>query len=98
MQLDDDFFAGLGQKLTEVQKDKIAGNIYSQLEDRVGELLEARVSDQQFEQFEMLIAKGSDQELDTWLSQNAPGYDQLVEQTFEQIKQEAKLSPAKFLE
>lgn len=90
MQLDDAFFDSLGQQLTDTQKDAIAANVYSELEERVGAQLESQVSDQQYEEFQTVVAKGNDLELDEWLARNAPGYEELVEQTLEQIKQEAK--------
>jgi hypothetical protein len=98
MQLDDDFFASLGQALNEQQKQTIASNIYSELEDRVGEKLESQLSDSQYTEFEIIVAKGNEPDLDDWLSANAPGYEQLVDQTLEQIKQEAKTGVNKFLD
>ena len=97
MQLDDDFFAGLGKELTEHDKQAIAAHIYAELEERVGEKLESQITDQQYQEFEAVVAKGNDLELDSWLGQNAPGYEALVEQTLEQLKAEAQANPTKFL-
>src|SRR5438128_1730722 len=97
MQLDDDFFAGLGQHLTNEQKQAIAENVYSELEDAVGEKMAAQLSDEQYEQFDQLLESGGDLDVEQWLAANAPGHEQAVEQIFELIKQAVKADPAKYL-
>jgi succinate dehydrogenase flavin-adding protein (antitoxin of CptAB toxin-antitoxin module) len=97
MQLDDNFYAGLGRQLSESEKQSMAQKMYSELEERVGEKLESQLSDQQAEEFESLIDKGPDGDLETWLEANAPGYEQLTQDVFEQIKREAAADPAKYL-
>jgi succinate dehydrogenase flavin-adding protein (antitoxin of CptAB toxin-antitoxin module) len=97
MQLDDNFYAGLGRQLSEAEKQALAQNMYSELEERVGEKLESQLSEHQAEEFESLIDKGADNDLETWLEANAPGYEQLTEDVFAQIKQEAIADPAKYL-
>ena len=96
MQLDDAFYAGLGRELSEDQKQSMARKMYSQLEERVGEKLGSQLSAEQFEEFESLIDRGTD-DLDTWLQANAPGYEQLTEEVFGQIKQEAAADPSRYL-
>ena len=93
----DDFFAGLEQELSNQQKQSIAQNVYSQLEDRVGDKLQAQLSDQQYDDFEKVVESGHDQEIADWLANNAPGYQKLVDDTLEQLKQEVKADPNKFL-
>jgi hypothetical protein len=95
--MDDNFFASLGQGLSEREKQAMAAHIYAELEERVGAKLESQINDAQYEEFEAVVAKGNDLELDEWLSRNAPGYEALVEQTLEELKSEAKADPSKFL-
>jgi hypothetical protein len=95
--LDDNFYASLNQELSEDQKQALARNIYTELEDRVGEQLEAQLGEQKYEEFVTVIAKDDENELDSWLAVSVPQYEVLVDQTLETLKQEAKADPAKFL-
>jgi len=97
MQLDDDFFASLGQPLTDGQKQAIAERVYTELEDKVGEAMADTLSDEQYEQFDQLLEKGGDLDVAQWLEANAPGHEQLVDDTFEAIKKAVKADPAKYL-
>jgi len=97
MQLDDNFYASLNRDLNDEQKQTMARKIYSELEERVGEKLQSQLSEQQFQEFESLVDKGGHTQLDEWLEANAPGYEQLTEETLEQIKQEAAANPAAYL-
>jgi hypothetical protein len=95
--LDDNFYGQFTQQLTDDQKQKIAENIYSELEDRVGEQLASEISDQQYDEFQKIADQGNDLDLEQWLKTNAPGYEKLVEDTLEQLKKEAIATTDKFL-
>lgn len=96
--LDDDFFTDLNESLSENQKQTIAQNIYSQLEDRVGQQMESQLSDEQFQEFETMLENSDETQISAWLQTHAPGYEQLISSSLQQLKQEVKADPAKFLE
>ncbi|HET9721674.1 MAG TPA: DUF5663 domain-containing protein [Candidatus Saccharimonadales bacterium] len=79
------------------QAQAIAQNIYAALEDRVGDQVANLISDEQFDQYEVLIDQADDQKLDQWLDANVPNYDQLVEITLQSLKQEFQANPTAFL-
>jgi hypothetical protein len=95
--LDDDFFASLNRPLTEEQKQAIAEKVAAMLENRVGDKLADQVSDEKFTEFENVVENGDDAAVDEWLAANAPGYDQLVMQTLDQLKQEVATNPDSFM-
>jgi hypothetical protein len=95
--LDDDFFASLNKDLTEEQKQAIAEKVAAMLEDRVGDKLADQVSDEKFIEFENVVENGDDTAMDNWLAANAPGYDQLVMETLEQLKREVATNPDAFM-
>lgn len=94
---DDDFFSGVTQPLTEEQKKTILENVFSQLEETVGDKMADLVNDEKFAEFENVIAEDDEEKLDAWIEQNYPGYDQLVDSTLEQLRQEVAANPQSFL-
>lgn len=95
---DDDFIATLDKTgLSEEQKTNLCENLYDEFEDRLGEKLGDLISDEQFAEFEMLVDRGDDDELDAWLDLNAPEHEQISDEIFEQLKQEALANPQNFL-
>lgn len=83
---------GLGG-LPEDQKRAMLQHIYDTLELRVGTNLANQMTDRQLEEFEKFIDDGGDanqaQALQ-WLEMNLPNYKQVVNDVFEELKQEIK--------
>lgn len=95
---DDNLLAGVNlSQFTEAQRQKIIETIYSKLEDRVGVKMVSMVSDEQFDQFELLVDQANEDKLGEWLSDNVPSYDEEVEVILLQLKQEVVADPQNFL-
>ncbi len=87
---------GLGG-LPEDQKKAMLQHIYETLELRVGTNLANQMTDAQLQEFERFIDAGGDNnqaEALKWLETNLPNYKQVVQQVFEQLKNEiAQMAP-----
>lgn len=95
--MNDDFFAGISQPLSEYQRQTIMENVYDRLEAIVGDKLAEQLDDQKFEQFQAVIDEDNQEKLDAWIDQNIPGYQELVDSTLESLRQEVLASPESFL-
>jgi len=94
LKLDNNLLDELGLSgLPEDQKRAMLQHIYDTLELRVGTNLANQMTDRQLEEFEKFIDDGGDanqaQALQ-WLEMNLPNYKQVVNDVFEELKQEIK--------
>jgi len=85
-------------QFTDAQRQIIEANLYGQYEDRLGEKIVPLINDEKFAQFEAVIDQGDEEKIELWLDQNVPGYENIAEQVLEELKQEVRTNPAKFLE
>jgi hypothetical protein len=98
MQADDSLLAGLDlSQFSESQQAEILQNLYTRLEDKVGDQVAAIVSDEQFAEFEDVVAQANDERLNDWLDHNIPTYAEITESVLEQLKQEVAANPQSFL-
>jgi len=73
-QLDDKFLADIGlNEMPEVEKKPFLQHIYSELEMRVGTKLSDGMSDDQLQEFELIIDQ-NDTMIGDWLNKYAPSY------------------------
>jgi len=85
-------------QFTDAQRETIEANLYGQYEDRLGEKIAALINDEKFAQFEAVIDQGDEEKIELWLDQNVPGYENIAEQVLEELKQEVRADPTKFLQ
>jgi predicted nucleic acid-binding protein len=99
MPVDGNLLAGIDlSQFNEAEQGKILENLYQRLEDRVGRQVEAIVPDTKFDEFETLIDSMDEKKLSQWLDVNVPDYDDIVQKTLDQLKQEVTANPTSFLE
>ncbi|MFG1645509.1 DUF5663 domain-containing protein [Amycolatopsis sp. NPDC049252] len=78
---------GLGDLPAEVRK-LVLATIYEQIELRVGYRLAGQMSSGQLDEFEGFIDRNDEAGALEWLQENAPGYPVVVQETFDNLKQE----------
>lgn len=90
---------GLGV-LPEEQKKAMLQHIYETLELRVGTQLANQMTDKQLEEFEQFIDEGGENnqaQALQWLETNLPNYKQVVNEVFEALKGEIKLTSSQIV-
>jgi hypothetical protein len=85
-------------QFTDAQRQTIEANLYGQYEDRLGERIVPLINDEKFAQFEAVIDQGDEEKIELWLDQNVPGYENIAQQVLEELKQEVRTDPTKFLQ
>lgn len=89
VKIDDDFLAGLGLgDLSEEDKQAFVLHLQEELEMRVGEILADRLTDEQLDEFGEIVESDNPEAAGTWLQENAPGYEQVVLDELEKLRQE----------
>jgi hypothetical protein len=78
---------GLGDLPAEAGK-LVLATFYEQMELRVGHLLAGQMSSAQLDEFEGFIDREDEAGALGWLRENAPGYPVVVQETFDNLKQE----------
>jgi 5'-deoxynucleotidase YfbR-like HD superfamily hydrolase len=90
-QLDDNLLreVGLGD-LPDDEKTKALDSINEALEERVGERLVSQLDDAQLAEFEEFIKQDDPNGAYKWVKDKAPGYEQLVSEELEKIKNQVR--------
>ncbi len=99
MKLDDQFLVDVGLgSLSDDQKKEMIQDILSKLELEVGMKLAARMSEDQFNEFNNLIEQDNDDVSAAWLEKNFPDYRQVVADELARLKAEIQRDAPKILE
>lgn len=84
--------------LPENEKSSLLSHIYETLEMRVGMRLADQMSNEQLEEFEKYFEAKDDTGAFRWLETNFPNYKEIVQDEFNKLKEEVKLSAPQILE
>ncbi|MGH7234034.1 MAG: DUF5663 domain-containing protein [Candidatus Saccharimonadales bacterium] len=88
---------GLGA-MPEEEKRALLSHIYETLEMRVGVRLADQMSDEQLDEFEKYFEAKDDAGAFHWLETNFPNYKQIVEEEYNKLKEEIRLSAPQILQ
>ncbi len=88
---------GLGG-LPEEEKGGLLNHIYETLEMRVGMRLADQMTNEQLEEFEKYFEAKDDAGAFKWLETNFPDYKDIVQDEFNKLKEEVKLSAPQILQ
>ena len=90
-QIDDNFLDSLGlSALPQDEKEKMKAHIYETLEMRVGMRLASGMSEDQLNEFELLMNNQDDAGALKWLETNFPNYKRVVGDELDKLKTERK--------
>ena len=83
--------------LPETEKSSLLTHIYETLEMRVGMRLADQMSNEQLDEFEKYFEAKDDAGAFHWLETNFPGYKEVVQDEFNKLKEEVRLSAPQIL-
>ncbi|MEU8301842.1 DUF5663 domain-containing protein [Micromonospora sp. NPDC048909] len=87
--LDDHWLAGIGlDELPKAHRRLLLQGVYEELELRVGMALAEQMSQQQLDEFEVLIDRGDESGALEWLAANCPDHPRVVTQEHERLRAE----------
>ena len=84
--------------LPEPEKAALLNHIYETLEMRVGMRLADQMSNEQLEEFEKYFEAKDDTGAFRWLETNFPNYKDIVQEEFNKLKEEVRLSAPQIIE
>jgi len=88
---------GLGS-LPDVEKDSLLSHIYETLETRVGMRLADQMTEEQLEEFDRFYQAKDEAGAFHWLETNFPNYKEIVQDEFNKLKEEVRLSAPQILQ
>jgi hypothetical protein len=89
--LDDSFFAHVGlAALPSEPRAELVAHIVETLQERVGTLIAADLTDAQLDEFEQFMESGDQTAALTWLETNAPDYQAVTRSTLDELKAELR--------
>lgn len=93
IRIDESLLADLGlDKLTIEDKNSLLKHIYETLEMRVGVRLADQMSQEQLDEFEKYFEAKDDAGAFKWLETNFPNYKDIVQEEFDKLREEIKIS------
>lgn len=96
--LDDDLLEELGLgSLPAAERKPFLQHVYDTLEIRVGQALTSKLTSDQLAEFEAVIDTGDEAGPLQWLTETVPTYKQTVNEEFELLKQEIRMSADEIL-
>jgi hypothetical protein len=95
LKIDHDFLKEIGlAALPSWEANAFLKYVYETLETRVGQRLAARMSTEQLDEFEEYFERKDDAGAFQWLEANFPGYKEIVQAVFDELKLEVtRLGP-----
>ncbi len=91
IKLDNDLLQELGLgELSDDEKNDALDKINETLEERAGDRIIDQMDRAQMDEFEQHVKQGGAEKTMDWLKSSFPGYQQLVEEELEKIKNEVK--------
>ena len=93
IRIDESLLSDLGlEKLSTEDKNSLLKHIYETLEMRVGVRLADQMTQDQLDEFEKYFEAKDDAGAFKWLETNFPNYKDIVQEEFDKLKEEVKLS------